>query len=364
MRNLPALINGTLMVAMLVAGGGMSAYVALTPELRGTFARPLPGYDYLNGHITSTIEQSYKDELPIREQSVDLLNAFTLALFTEGRKGVVVGEDGWLFSAEEYDWTPKSPANLERNLGTIEAIAAELKARGITLEIALLPEKADIYSSLLLKPRPLAHQGKYDAVRARIAALTGTIVPNLRGALMAKAGAEDVFVPTDTHWSVAGAGIAADMIAEAFSPGAIAPAAFALKSGTPETHSGDLLHFLELGPFEGLLPDTEESVTPVIAVAMAGDADAFLADAAAPEVALVGTSYSANPLWSFEAQLKAALGRDILNLSEQGHGPMEPMSAFLARLRTGEIAVKAVIWEMPLRYLDDDPKAAATGSPI
>jgi alginate O-acetyltransferase complex protein AlgJ len=366
MRITPQLLNGAMMLAMLIGGAAMSGYVALSPELRGTVTKPLPGYDYLNGKITSSIESTYKDELPIRAHSIDALNAFTLAMFSEGRKGVMVGEKGWLFTAEEYAWTPHSAANLERNLEAIGAIADELKARGVALEIALVPEKADIYADLLRRPRPTAHEGKYEVVRERLQSLTGAPVPDLREAMATGRTRADTFFPTDTHWSVAGAGIAAHALAADF-PVQTAAATFALKPGQSKEHEGDLLRFLELGPFAPLLPQTSEIVTPVVAVAAAGDVDAFLGDATAaadPEIALIGTSYSADALWSFEPQLKGALGRDVLNLAEEGHGPMEPMAAFLDKLRRGDISFKAVIWEMPLRYLDDDPKSTTGRSAV
>ena len=76
--------------------------------------------------------------------------------------------------------------------------------------------------------------------------------------------------------------------------------------------------------------------------------------AAAPEIVLVGTSYSANALWSFEPQLKAALGKDVLNLAEQGHGPFVPMADVIRQLDAGNLHPRAIIWEIPVRYLDDD----------
>ena len=84
-----------------------------------------------------------------------------------------------------------------------------------------------------------------------------------------------------------------------------------------------------------------------------------------PEIALIGTSYSANPLWSFEAQLKAALGRDVLNFSEAGPWPDGADGDFPREAQNAARSrAKAVIWEIPLRYLDDDPKTAPGASPV
>jgi len=150
-------------------------------------------------------------------------------------------------------------------------------------------------------------------------------------------------------------------LANSFPAGdAVASAEFQLKPEAPVHHDGDLKRFIDLGPFGGMLPATEETVTPVVATAAGGSVDDFLGDdsaAGSPGIALVGTSYSANALWSFEPQLKGALGADIVNYSEEGHGPIVPMKSFMEKLDAGSIEVKAVIWEIPIRYLDDDSEA-------
>lgn len=356
MKKATALFNGVVMIALLVGGAAMSGYLFVTPELREAVTRPLPPSQYIDGEITATLESSYEDELPIRKPSGAVLNALTYTLFGEGRKGVVIGEAGWLFSAEEYDWTPKSDANLEANLAYVGEVATALRARGIALQIALLPEKADIYADHLRRPRPAVHQGKYDRIRNALIA-TGATVPDLRAPLEQAGKTSPVFFPTDTHWSVNGAGVVAAALAKDFpARSAVAVAEFQLKPGAPVQHDGDLKQFIDLGPF-GMLPETEQMVTPVVATAASGSVDDFLGegtDAVAPEVALVGTSYSAAKIWSFEAQLKGALGADIVNYAQEGHGPIVPMRSFMEKLGAGTIEVKAVIWEIPVRYLDDE----------
>ena len=364
MQKTTAFINGAVMIALLVGGAGMSGYVFVTPELREAVTKPLPANQYIDGEITATIESSYEDELPIRNPSGAVLNALTYTLFGEGRKGVVVGEAGWLFSAEEYDWTPKSDQNLEVNLAYVSEVAAALKEKGIALQIALLPEKADIYAEHLLRPRPAAHEGKYEKVRQALIA-TGAAVPDIRGALREASASSAVFFPTDTHWSVTGAGVVAEALAESFpAREAVVSAEFQLKSEAPVRHDGDLKRFIDLGPFGGMLPQTEEMVTPVVATAAGGSVDDFLGEdpaSGAPGIALVGTSYSANTLWSFEPQLKGALGADIVNYADEGLGPIAPMKSFMEKVAAGTVEVKAVIWEIPIRYLDD--AAAADEGP-
>lgn len=363
MPNTTAIANGVFMIALLTGGAAMSGYVFFTPELRAAVSKPLAPGRYIDGEITATIESSYEDELPIRNPSGAALNALTYTLFGEGRKGVVVGQGGWLFSAEEYDWTAESDANLAANLAYVSEVAVALKEKGIALQIALLPEKADIYADHLLRPRPVAHEGKYEKVRQVLIA-TGAAVPDIREALREASVSTAVFFPTDTHWSVTGAGVVAEALADSFpAREAVANAEFRLKPEAPVRHDGDLKRFIDLGPFGGMLPRTEEMVTPVVATAAGGSVDDFLGDdpaSGAPGIALVGTSYSANRLWSFEPQLKGALGADVVNYAQEGHGPIAPMKSFMEKVAAGDIDVEAVIWEIPIRYLDDDA-AADTG---
>lgn len=69
-------------------------------------------------------------------------------------------------------------------------------------------------------------------------------------------------------------------------------------------------------------------------------------------MAIVGSSYSANATWSFEAQLKAA-ALDVINFAEEGKGPFKPMETFLAEKLSQQPGLKYVVWEIPLRYFDE-----------
>jgi alginate O-acetyltransferase complex protein AlgJ len=65
---------------------------------------------------------------------------------------------------------------------------------------------------------------------------------------------------------------------------------------------------------------------------------------------LVGTSYSANDVWSFNSSLKLSLQQDVLNKAEEGKGFVIPMRNYLASLDSQALAPKLVIWEIPIRY--------------
>ena len=88
-------------------------------------------------------------------------------------------------------------------------------------------------------------------------------------------------------------------------------------------------------------------------VATASEFDLF-ADIPEPEVALVGTSYSANPDWNFEGFLKLSLNRDVVNFATEGEGPIVPMLNFLERYLQELPALELVVWEIPERYLGQE----------
>ncbi len=68
-------------------------------------------------------------------------------------------------------------------------------------------------------------------------------------------------------------------------------------------------------------------------------------------VTLVGTSYSANPLWHFEGFLKESLQADILNVADEGAGPFANMRNWLDSPAYRETKPSLVIWEIPERYI-------------
>lgn len=66
---------------------------------------------------------------------------------------------------------------------------------------------------------------------------------------------------------------------------------------------------------------------------------------------LVGTSYSANELWDFPGALRKHLGRDLINVAEEGDGPLVPMVSYLNSSDFENHPPQVVIWEFPERYL-------------
>ena len=130
--------------------------------------------------------------------------------------------------------------------------------------------------------------------------------------------------------------------------------AFDIDRAAEKTFTGDLVSDVTtdaIAPFPGLKP---EAAAPYVAVpdAATGPLDIF-AETAAGSIVLVGTSCSANPIWSFAEALKLALGRDVLNQAVEGQGPLQPMLDYLDSAEFRDAPPEVVIWEIPARYLSD-----------
>jgi len=326
----------------------------------------------LNGRWTKAVETHYDDQFPIKRLGTNLWAALDFKLFNEGRPGVVLGRDHWLYSDEEFNPTVNEDQNLQGNYALVEGVRQKLKAQGIQLVMAIVPAKVRLYPEHLGDVRPASiHQGLYQDFHARMAA-DKIVAPDLMGPLQqAKLHGQQVFLRTDTHWTPDGAEIAAKQLAKAIAdktPLSGEPQRFVTEAEKTEPHKGDLRLFLPLDPlFENLMPPQEplqKRVTHAVPTKAEGD-DALFADSETP-VALVGTSYSANPNWNFVGALKQALGSDVINYSEDGHGPILPMLSYLKSDDFKNSPPEVLIWEFPERYLpvnneigDADPQWVA-----
>ena len=301
----------------------------------------------LKGTLTASFDHAYKTAMPHRDASIGLIGAARYVLSGEGRKGVIAGSDGWLFTAEEARAPIK---DINESLDQIAAIRSQLAASGITLVMVPVPAKMDIE----------AQKANAAEVSNYMASLYGDFVIGLqragidvvdsRPALLAMG--ENAFFATDTHWTSAGAKAVAQSVASSglFEVG---KADLTVVSQPEKTMAGDLVSYVTtdtLAPLVGLAP---EHVIPYMAnIADNGD----LGDLFGPQsvdIVLVGTSYSANPDWSFTEALKVSLKSDVLNAAAQGLGPVKPMVDYLASDALRDAPPKVVIWEFPLRYLTD-----------
>jgi alginate O-acetyltransferase complex protein AlgJ len=316
----------------------------------------------LTGALTAKLDSVYRHSMPHRDPAIGAIGALRYLALGEGRKGVVTGADGWLFTDEELrpmDQPMAAP------LARIADVRDALGAVGATLVVVPVPGKLDVQRDQTSPDAAAGIAALYDEFRAGLAG-QGIAALDTRAALRADAATGLAFFRTDTHWTPQGAAAAAKALAAS---GLIAPgdAAFTVEAAAEATFTGDLVAYVTSDTLAPILGFAPEAAVPYTAIPAASDASAdIFAGAQSGGTILIGTSYSANPNWSFAEALKLSLGQDVLNLAVQGQGPARPMLDYLASPAFAEAPPKLVIWEFPVRYLSDptiwDPASKAVKS--
>ncbi|MBX9468686.1 MAG: alginate O-acetyltransferase [Rhizobium sp.] len=325
---------------------------AASPTAQASEQKELSLGYVIDGEATRDLDALYKNELPHRAASVGLFGNARYALLGAGRKGVIVGDDGWFFTAEEFKTVPA--AEIEDAVGRIAEVKRELEARGIQLIVAPLPAKSDVYSEEV--PSVVRGTAMAETYGSFIAALKrqAILIADTRPALLAAKPFGEVFLKSDTHWSPAGAKATAEAVQTGLQMAGITLASEEVTAQwqTPVSLWGDLTKFVtspDYAPGVGLKEENILIYRTTVNAAAAG-ADIFGDDTAVP-IMLVGTSYSANENWSFADFLRQSLRSDVVNVAKEGLGPGVPMMDLLAGAALDEMTPTVVVWEFPIRYL-------------
>ncbi|MGE8392735.1 alginate O-acetyltransferase [Pseudomonas sp. BIGb0427] len=310
----------------------------------------------LDGKLAKAAETHYDEQFPLKRIGTNLWAALDFKLFNEGRPGVVLGREHWLFSDEEFKPVANSDQYEQENLALIRGVRDTLQQHGVQLVLAIVPAKARLYPEYVGEQTPASlHTDLYNEFHAQ-ARQAGVFAPDLLAPLQEAKARGQVFLRTDTHWTPMGAEVVAQHLAAAVARQPLLngePQQFVTEQRQSAPYKGDLTNFLPLDPlFSNLLPPPDSlqkrSTRPAEAEGESGDA--LFADSEIP-VALIGTSYSANPNWNFLGALQQALRSDVVNYAEDGHGPLLPMLKYLQTDAFKNSAPQVLIWEFPERYL-------------
>ncbi len=305
----------------------------------------------VEGHTAAAVTENYNQAFLFKDAGIDLFGTLSWVLFHEGRKGVLAGDDDWLYSTEEFESDKGSPGRINRAIDFAATVRDRLAAKGVQLVVVTIPAKAIIYPEHLGRYRlPAEPSGRHEAILEGLRG-KGIDVVDPKPDLVAAKSSQQVYLRTDTHWTPAGATVVAGAVARHLAGRAPGDEKqFQTKAGADESYGGDLTRYVRLGGPAATLGPKPDLLEPFEAVAT--EEGSLLGEETVP-VVLVGTSYSANARWSFEPALKVAMARDVINVAHEGQGPFKPMSTYLKSEAFRDAPPKLVVWEMPDRYVDD-----------
>jgi alginate O-acetyltransferase complex protein AlgJ len=355
-------VCGVLLISTIVFG---AAQFIMAAQKAGQLDVPKTSKDFWEGRTTLTLEKQLDHKLPARDTLIAWANAVRYKLFSGGGDQVRVGRDGWLFLTDEIKYEGQksfskpvdAQALMDTRLDLIRDASKALSAQGVSLVVALVPDKARVYAPYLEKGVYPAHnQARYAAglegLKERGVAVVDLYGPLGQAAQAKAATAEPVYYKTDTHWNQAGAELSAKEISRtvAVAKLELAPSAFATKASGPVAgRSGDLIRLMGLEHMPAALRPAVDQEAPQVTEAVgAAPSGGLFGDAAVP-VVLTGTSYSMRG--NFHGHLQQALSAKVLNMAKDGGGFLQAMTDYLKDDAFKQSKPKLIVWELPERML-------------
>ncbi|PYB72486.1 alginate O-acetyltransferase [Rhizobium wuzhouense] len=306
----------------------------------------------IDGEATRDLDALYKSELPHRDPAVGVIGNARYALLGSGRKGVIIGDEGWFFTGEEFKRV--KPTDIENAVARIDEVRARLAEAGIKLVMVPLPAKSDIYAEHLPEvmrsdAMSVAYSDFSTALKAK-----GMTVVDTRAAMLAAKPFGELFLKSDTHWTPTGAKVTAEAVQSTLQQSGISLPSETVTASwqTPVDIWGDLTTYItspDYAPRAGLKQENIPIYRTAVNVEAEGT-DLFGTETKVP-VMLVGTSYSANENWSFVDFLRQSLVTDVVNVAKEGLGPGVPMMDLLEGSALEDTQPSVVVWEFPIRYL-------------
>jgi alginate O-acetyltransferase complex protein AlgJ len=352
----PKMLPGMALLVILLIGLVSSVYTLV-------FKRAdLPAKDMTlsaaaDGETTAAISNLLQQANPLADPlvTVDRVTAYVAT----GDLGARVrrGCGNWLFLTDELALHPDRAANAAGHVKMVEEVAAYLKSRHIGLVVVPVPDKSRVEAAQLCGvQRPAAFAGRLGDFETQLK--TGGIgVVDLLGPINAVGG--EAYYRTDTHWNERGAKAAADAVATAVRAAGLAPtqkAQFKVATDPEHERVGDLIRLAGLDnvPYP-LRPRGDEEAGTVIEQSAAANVG-LLDDTPAPELAVVGTSFSRRA--NFVPFLSLALTAPVENRAEDGGGVANAAIAYFAKPEFQKTPPRAVVWEIPERMIEEPVSAS------
>jgi alginate O-acetyltransferase complex protein AlgJ len=313
---------------------------------------PRSWVDFRQGRTTNALEKQLEQKIPERAALIATANSVRYLLTRSGGEQVRVGHDGWLFLTDELRFHTDAMSHLTVRADLLGKTSSILNREGVTLVIALVPDKSRVY------PNHLAGEGLPDYNRTRyqeaLNALQarGVKVVDLLQPLTRAAKSGEVYYRSDTHWNQYGAKTAAEAIAtEVRSLHAnLDITTFATEtSGIENERPGDLIRLMGLENSPNYLrPQPDFEVLQTTKQTSEDRSGGLFGEALIP-VVLTGTSYSLRA--NFHGFLQQALAAKVLNTAKDGGGFLQAATEYLQNDAFRSSKPKVLIWEVPERFL-------------
>lgn len=341
------------LVLVLVMGiGATQAFMAWRKP--SELALPATWEDFATGKTTHALATALDNKMPLRGDFIAVANGLRYRLLHGSIADVVIGRDDWLFLTEEFNYDGPAKQPFETRIKLITDARQALRAQGVDLLIALVPDKSRVYSKYLMTGKyPTYHASRYADALRELRQNHVNVVDLLTPLEAGRAGGA-TYYRTDTHWNQRGARIAADAIARVAFDGKPCDPATPFQTaatGPVAAHHGDLVRLLGLDHAISQLrprPDLEAPMTTSEKPGSDAGGMGLFGDAGVP-VVLVGTSFSLRG--NFNGALQEAMQCRVLDSAQDGGGLLQSPSAYLTDEAFKQSKPKLLIWEIPERFL-------------
>ena len=341
-----------IMAAIAFSGVMLAGAWQITAAARdpGGFDFPSTWQDFREGRTTGGLEKQLDHKLPARNSLIAFANGVKYVLTRGIGEKVRLGLDDWLFSVEELQFFSDAPIHQKQRLAILTNVGVNLRAQGVTLVVALVPDKARLYASKLPGGLyPYWHSERYSNI-LNVLNSRGVETADLLSALSPDSSTTSRYYRTDTHWNQVGAKVAAEALAarvKAISPGMPKTSFVSSVTGPQAPRIGDLLRMTGLGNMPDWVRPRPDEEAPITTQKSASEQASGLFDNVGVPVVLVGTSYSQRG--NFHGFLQQALGVEVLNVARDGGGFIQSAKDYLADESFKTAKPRVLIWEVPER---------------
>jgi len=317
---------------------------------------------FRDGSLAALVERERRLTSRVRQEILPYYSLGLYALLSEGNEHVVVGRDGWLFTAERATPGARDGEQLGGLAGSLfKAVDRRLGALGVERTIFLpIPRKVVVAEEFL--PPGVDGNSPLDSFIIDGMIAKGCDTVDLRGPFAEREPVE-LYLQTDTHWTPAAAQLGAVLLARRAGFGEDGDPRLGtlevIEDGNPRNNH-DLLASLGIGKDVAELGLLDFAPVDEVVVTLPEATEAWFADPdSRGKVALVGTSLSR---WHKMAQLLTHyVGAPVWDGARAALGLLGSARVLLA-VHRGQELPPLVFIEVPLHQLYQGSAAGAVVS--